>query len=71
MDPIISRVYRNYQTLNEILLCLFEAHKIKNALFSMHSNKSQWSYGMNPEFYQSFRDIIGTEVMMSLKLIYF
>ena len=63
VDPIISKVNRKISdSQNELLLRLFEAHEIKNALFSMHLDKSPGPDGMNPGFYQSLLDIVGSEI---------
>ena len=39
---------------NEILLAPFIEEGIKNAVFSMHSEKSPRPNGMNPTFYQRY-----------------
>lgn len=36
--------------------------EMKNAVFSMHPDKSRGPDGMNPAFYQQFWDVVGKDV---------
>ncbi|XP_024044748.1 uncharacterized protein LOC112100221 [Citrus clementina] len=47
---------------NQLLLELFTAVDVKEALFSMHPDKSSGPDGMNPAFYQKFWNLIGQDV---------
>lgn len=47
---------------NEKLIEDFTAEEVKNAIFSMHPDKSPGPDGMNPTFYQRFWEIIGNDV---------
>ena len=63
-DPIISKVSKKLvsESQNNLLFRPFEAYKIKDALFSMHLDKSPGLDGMNPGFSQSYWDIVGGDV---------
>lgn len=54
---------------NEELLAPFLPFEIKEALDSMHPNKAPGEDGMNPMFYQRFRDIVGKDVVEECLLI--
>ena len=47
---------------NQMLMHKFEEKEIKEAVFSMHSDKSPGLDGMNPGFYQVYWDIVGAQV---------
>ena len=47
---------------NQQLIKEFEASEIKEAIFSLHPDKSLGPDGMNPGFFQAYWDIIGGEV---------
>lgn len=47
---------------NQALLLPFVAEEVKDALFSMHPDKSPGPDGFNPGFYQKFWDITGPKV---------
>ena len=47
---------------NSLPICPFEANEIRDALFSMHSDKSSGPDGMNPGFYQSYWDVVGGDI---------
>ena len=52
IEPIISAQY------NQLLLEPFTAMDVKDALFSMHPDKSPGPNGMNPAFYQNYWHIV-------------
>ena len=45
-----------------MLMNKFEAREIREAMFSMHPEKSPGLNGMNPGFYQAYWDIVGGQV---------
>lgn len=47
---------------NALLKEDFSAEEVKEAIFSMHPDKSPCPDGMNPSFYQRFWRIIGSDV---------
>ncbi len=47
---------------NRFLLSPFTVEEVKNALFSMHPDKSLGPDDMNPAFYQKFWDVVGNDV---------
>lgn len=57
MTNNISRVQ------NEEMMSVVEEVKVKNALFSMHPNKSPRPDDMSPGFYQKFWRIVGIDVV--------
>ncbi|KAH9697393.1 reverse transcriptase domain-containing protein [Citrus sinensis] len=50
---------------NSMLLAFFSATEVKEAVFSMHPDKSPGPDGMNPAFYQKFWHIVGEDVVMA------
>lgn len=48
---------------NDLLTQVFSFEEVKEAVFSMHPDKSPGPDGMNPTFYQRFWDIIGEDVV--------
>ena len=50
---------------NQELIRPFKGHEIKDAIFSMHPDKSPGPDGMNPGFFQHFWDVIGEDVISS------
>ena len=59
MDTIITSEH------NSMLLAPFSATEVKEAVFSMHPDKSPRPDGMNPAFYQKFWHIVGEDVVMA------
>ena len=53
------------ESQNSLLIRPFEANEVRDAIFSMHSDKSSSSDGMNPGFYQSYWDVVGGDIMMA------
>lgn len=47
---------------NNMLLRSVDEQKVKNAIFSMHPDKSPGTDGMSPGFYQKYWSIVGDEV---------
>lgn len=51
-DPVLSCIENSVTALyNQLLIEPFTAMDVKEALFSMHPDKSPGPYGMNPVFY--------------------
>lgn len=48
---------------NESLMLPITVKKLKKTVFSMHSDKSSGSDGLNPTFYQTLWHIVGTVVV--------
>ncbi|KAH9727416.1 reverse transcriptase domain-containing protein [Citrus sinensis] len=62
-DPIVSCIEPSVIVMhNQLLLEPFTAVDVKEALFSMHPDKSLGPDGMNPAFYQKVWNIIGQDV---------
>lgn len=51
---------------NAKLLTPFEEWEVKQAIFSMHPDKSPGPYGMNLGFLQNYWDIVGPQVVSSV-----
>ena len=62
-DPILRSVHRRLtDEQNQMLTKVFEAREIKEAVFSMHPDKSPGLDCMNPGFYQAYWDVIKGEL---------
>ena len=62
-EPVLSCIESRITALhNQLLLEPFTAIDVKDALFSMHPDKSPGPDGMNPAFYQKFWHIVGNDV---------
>ena len=62
-DPILRSVSKKgTEAQNQMLTNKFEAREIKEAVFSMHLDKSQGPDGMNLGFYQAYWDIVCGQV---------
>ena len=62
-DEIFSKVERKVSyDQNQELLRPFESFEVKEAVFSMHPDKSPGPDGLNPGFYQAYWDIVGSNV---------
>ncbi|KAH9750457.1 reverse transcriptase domain-containing protein [Citrus sinensis] len=69
-EAVISSVMTSITAeQNQILLAPFTDADVKEALFSMHPDKSPGPDGMNPAFYQKFWHIVGGDV--SAACLYF
>lgn len=58
-----ERVNRVTDEENEILMAQVTKEEVKEAVFSMHSDKAPSSDGLKPGFFQSFWNIIGGDVV--------
>lgn len=54
---------------NDLLTQSFSAEEVKEAVFSMHPDKSPGQDSMNPAFYQRFWSIIGSDVVSTCQNI--
>ncbi|CAH9130192.1 unnamed protein product, partial [Cuscuta epithymum] len=64
IEPIIYSVEHKVTIdQNSQLLQPLRAEEIKEALFSMHPDKSPGPDGMSPGFYQHFWDVVGPDVV--------
>ncbi|KAH9778582.1 reverse transcriptase domain-containing protein [Citrus sinensis] len=62
-NQVLSCIEPNISTQhNQLLLEHFTAMDVKDALFSMHPDKSPGPDGMNPAFYQKYWHIVGHDV---------
>ena len=62
-DPILWSVNRKVTDAHNLMLMKkFKEKDIKEAVFSMHLDKSPGPEGMNPGFYHVYRDIVGAQV---------
>ncbi|KAH9786019.1 reverse transcriptase domain-containing protein [Citrus sinensis] len=62
-EPVLACVEASITALhNQLLLEPFTTLDVKEALFSMHPDKSPGPDGMNPAFYQKFWHVVGKDV---------
>lgn len=50
---------------NQCLLAPFKEVEFKQAIFQMHTDKSPGPDGLNPAFFQHFRDLCGKDVLLA------
>ncbi|KAJ8755052.1 hypothetical protein K2173_016557 [Erythroxylum novogranatense] len=62
-SPIIDNVDSKVTTShNQLLLATYTEEEVRRVFFSMHPDKSPGPDGFNPGFFQTYWDIVGTEV---------
>ena len=65
-DEVLGCVEKNItEDQSMMLLALFSAIEVKDALFDMHPDKSPEPNGMNHAFYQKFWNIVGEDVVQA------
>ena len=70
LELILQHVHRKVEDIqNSYLMGWSEDRKVKDAIFSMHLDKSPGPDGMNPCFYQEYNwDIVGPHVTIGFLL---
>lgn len=67
MEEVLSCVQRKVtEEQNRELMWPFESEEVKEAIFSMHPDKSPGEDGLNPAFFQKSWSIMGSAVTESV-----